>query len=205
MAKNFTSITKLSRREGVALHPKAVKSLTKRNYPPGDHGLSRRPKPGDYAMQLREKQKVKRIYGILEKQFRRIVKKAERMQGISGENLLLLLERRIDNVCYRLGLASSRRSARQLINHAHIRLNSKKVNIPSILVNVGDQISIKQKSLKNSYFAEIKNNLSKNKVESSSWLSFDTNKMSGKVTSMPTRDELDQDIKEQLIIEYYSR
>ncbi|MDP4038493.1 MAG: 30S ribosomal protein S4 [bacterium] len=205
MAKNFTSVTKLSRREAVALHPKAVKSLTKRNYPPGDHGLSRRPRPGNYTMQLREKQKIKRIYGILEKQFRRYVAKSEQMRGVSGENLLILLERRLDNVCYRLNLATSRQAARQLVSHAHIRLNGKKVNIPSILVDIGDEITIREKSLDNTYFGQLKDSLSKNKSENTSWLSFNANKMSGKVTGMPLRDELSQDIKEQLIIEYYSR
>jgi len=205
MAKDFTSITKLSRREGIALHPKAIKSLTKRNYPPGDHGQARRAKAGDYLLQLREKQKVKRLYGISEKQFRRIVKKAEQQEGISGENLLFLLERRLDNVCYRLGLAPSRRSARQLISHAHILLNGKKVNIPSILVKPGDQIAVRPKSLNNSYFVSVKENLNKNNPPASSWLSLDASKMQAKVTGMPTRDELDPNIKEQFIIEYYSR
>lgn len=205
MARDFTPIAKLSRREGVALHPKANKILSKRNYPPGDHGMSRRAKMGDYALQLREKQKVKRIYGLLEKQFKRYVEKAEKMPGVSGENLLNLLERRLDNVCYRLGLAPSRPAARQLVSHAHITLNGKKVDVPSILVKVNDEISVKQKSLSNSYFENIKNELSKSKTNQTSWLSLDAKKMVGKVTSSPLREEIDQDIEEQLIIEYYSR
>lgn len=205
MARNFDSISKLSRRESIALHPKAVKTLTKRNYGPGDHGQSRRAKPGNYSLQLREKQKIKRIYGVLEKQFRRYVRKAEQMPGISGENLLSLLERRLDNVCYRIGLAPSRQSARQLVSHAHIRLNGSKVNIPSILTKIGDEISVRDKSLNNTYFKQHKQELNKDKKQKTSWISFDPSKMQAKIVSLPLREEIDQDIKEQLIIEYYSR
>lgn len=205
MARDFTSISKLSRREGVALHPKAVKTLTKRNYPPGDHGMDRRAKMSNYAIQLREKQKVKRMYGLLEKQFKKCVEKAEKMQGVSGENLLMLLERRLDNICYRLGFAPSTQAARQLVSHAHVRLNGKKVNVPSQLVNIGDEISIKDKSLNNNYFVQIKQDILKDKKNQVSWLSLDTKKFVGKVTSLPLREDIDQDIKEQLIIEYYSR
>lgn len=205
MARNLTPIVKLSRREGIQLHPKAVKGMTRRNYAPGDHGQSRRSKPSDYAIQLREKQKVKRLYGVLEKQFRRYVHEAERMEGVSGENLLQLLERRLDNTIYRLGIAPSRQSARQLVSHAHIRLNGKKVNVPSISVKVGDEISIKETSLKNTYFKSLAEQLSSDASTRPSWLSLDPKKITAKVTSLPLRAEQDQDIEEQLIIEFYSR
>lgn len=205
MARNLTPIVKLSRREGMQLHPKAAKGLTRRNYGPGDHGQSRRSKPSDYAIQLREKQKVKRLYGVLEKQFRRYVHEAERLDGVSGENLLQLLERRLDNAVYRAGLAPSRQSARQLVSHAHIRLNSKKVDIPSISVKPGDIISIKESSLQNAYFKMTAEQLSQGSTTQPSWLSLDAKKMTVKVTSLPLRAEQDQEIQEQLIIEFYSR
>jgi small subunit ribosomal protein S4 len=167
--------------------------------------MDRRPKMGDYNLQLREKQKVKRIYGLLEKQFKRYVEKAERMPGVSGENLLKLLELRLDNVCYRLGLAPSRRAARQLVSHAHVRLNGKKVNVPSHQVRIKDEITIREKSLANKYFEQVKAEIDKDNQSKCSWLSIDQKKMVGKVTSEPLREELDQDVKEQLIIEYYSR
>ncbi len=203
MARQIGPIAKLSRREGVELHPKAVKALTRRNYVPGQHGQSRRSKPSDYAVQLREKQKVKRMYGVLEKQFRTYVAQAERMDGVSGENLLSLLERRLDNVCYRLGLAPSRQSARQMVSHAHITLNGKKVDIPSIQVKPGDEIAVKPTSQNSALFAQVK----EGGLDASpaSWLSLDAKKLSAKVTSLPLREEMDKEIQEQLIIEFYSR
>jgi small subunit ribosomal protein S4 len=203
MARNTAPIVKISRREGVALHPKAVKGLTRRNYPPGLHGQSRRQKPGDYALQLREKQKVKRLYGILERQFRRYVSEAERMEGVSGENLLQLLERRLDNAIYRLGLAPSRQSARQLVTHAHITLNGKKVDIPSIIVKPNDVIAVKDSSKSKPYFQALGDNLQT--VSQPSWLKFDTKKLTATVTGLPLREEVDTEIAEQLIIEFYSR
>lgn len=203
MARNLAPIAKLSRREGVALHPKAIKALTRRNYLPGLHGQSRRQRPGDYAMQLREKQKVKRLYGILEKQFRRYVREAERMDGVSGENLLQLLERRLDNAVYRMGLAPSRQSARQLVTHAHITLNDKKVDIPSITVKLGDVVSVKATSKSKPYFASVAEALGT--VSQPSWLKFDAKKMTATVTGLPLREEVDVEIAEQLIIEFYSR
>ncbi|MBI2797710.1 30S ribosomal protein S4 [Candidatus Saccharibacteria bacterium] len=203
MARNTSPIVKISRREGVALHPKAVKGLTRRNYPPGLHGQSRRQKPGDYALQLREKQKVKRLYGILERQFRRYVSEAERMEGVSGENLLQLLERRLDNVVYRLGLAPSRQAARQLVTHAHISLNGKKVDIPSIVVKPQDVIEVKASSKTKPYFQALGDNLLT--VSQPSWLKFDAKGLSATVTGLPLREEVDTEIAEQLIIEFYSR
>ena len=204
MARNLTPIAKMSRREGVQLHPKAVKALTRRNYAPGQHGQARRPKPSDYALQLREKQKVKRMYGILEKQFRNYVANAERMVGVSGETLLQLLERRLDNVVYRLGVAPSRPAARQLVTHGHILLNGKKVNVPSIMVSPKDTVTIRESSLKKAYFAALKDSYDSNQTLPS-WLSFDSKKFEAKITGLPMRAEQDQEINEQLIIEYYSR
>ena len=204
MARNLTPIVKLSRREGVELHPKAAKVMAKRPYGPGQHGQGRRSKPSDYSLQLREKQKVKRMYGILERQFRNYVHEAERQSGVSGETLLRLLETRLDNTVYRLGLAPSRQSARQLVTHAHISLNGKKVDIPSIQVSVKDVISIKASSQKNEYFKLVTETIQANTI-SASWLSFDPKKMTAQVTGQPTREELTEEIDEQLIIEYYSR
>ncbi len=204
MARNLTPVAKMARREGVQLHPKAVKALTRRNYAPGQHGQARRPKPSDYALQLREKQKVKRMYGVLEKQFRNYVGNAERMVGVSGENLLQLLERRLDNVVYRLGIAPSRPAARQLVTHGHIMLNGKRVDIPSIMVSPKDEIAVREASLKKPIFLALKDSYDTN-TTLPSWLSFDAKKFQAKVTGLPMRDEQDQEINEQLIIEYYSR
>ncbi len=203
MARNLSPIAKLSRREGVQLHPKAIKALTRRNFAPGQHGQARRPKPSDYAVQLREKQKVKRLYVVMEKQFRRYVTEAIRREGVAGENLLRLLELRLDNAVYRLGFAPSRQAARQLVSHAHIRLNGKKINIPSAAVKVGDEISIKPSSQKNAYFTERAEALKGQEMPS--WLTLDPKKLTGTVTSLPLREDSDNFIEEQLIIEFYSR
>ncbi len=205
MARNLTPISKIARREGVQLHPKTAKALTRRNYAPGQHGQARRPKPSDYAVQLREKQKVKRLYGVMEKQFRRYVSEAERREGVSGENLLVLLEQRLDNVVYRLGLAPSRQAARQLVSHAHIRLNGKKVDVPSIQVKPGDEITIKESSLKKPAFVALAENLKSNQPTMPSWLKLDAKKLHGTVTGTPQRADSDNFIEEQLIIEFYSR
>ena len=204
MARNLTPIVKLSRREGVELHPKAAKVMAKKAYGPGQHGQGRRSKPSDYSLQLREKQKVNRMYGILERQFKNYVREAERQSGVSGQTLLRLLETRLDNTVYRLGLAPSRQSARQLVTHAHISLNGKKVDIPSIQVKQGDVITIKASSQKNEYFKAVSETIKANTI-SASWLSFDPSKMTAQVTGQPTREELTEEIDEQLIIEYYSR
>lgn len=200
MARNLTPIAKQSRREGVELHPKAAKALARRNFIPGQHGQSRRSKPSDFSVQLREKQKVKRMYGVLEKQFRIYVSRAEAMEGVTGENLLGLLERRLDNACYRLGWAPSRQAARQMVTHAHITLNGKKVDIPSITLKPGDELGVRASSIKKPIFASLEGTQSP-----VSWLSSDAKKLTAKVTSLPVRSELDQDIEEQLIIEFYSR
>ncbi len=205
MARDTTPIVKRSRREGVALHPKAHKIMIKRKSMPGENANSRRRgKPSQYALQLREKQKVKRIYGLLEKQFRRQVATAERSSGVTGEILLQLLERRLDNTVYRLQLAPSRQSARQLVTHGHIMLNGRRVDIPSILVSPGDEITVREASSKNNYFKERAEEIKKSDV-SLSWISYNSSKLSAKVTGLPTREEAEPEISEQLIIEFYSR
>lgn len=204
MARDLAPILKRSRREKLALHPKAIKGLTKRNYGPGEHGqMNIRSKPSMYALQLREKQKVKRMYGLLEKQFRRQVAEAERLPGVTGDNLLQLLERRLDNAVYRLNLAPSRQGARQLVSHGHLLLNGRRVNIPSILLNPGDEFAVRPKSTNSTYFKIRQEELAN--APKLSWLSFNRSKLTAKVTSLPGRDEAEADINEQLIIEFYSR
>lgn len=203
MARDLVSIVKRSRREKVALHPKAVKALTTRNYAPGEHGQGGgRNKPSQYSIQLREKQKVKRSYGLLEKQFVRLVQESFKGTGVTGDVLLQLLERRMDNAVYRLGFAPSRQSARQLVTHGHFLLNGRRVDIPSIRLKPGDEISVRPKSAENEYFKALKETLSGEQV---GWLSLNAQKMTFKVTGLPTRDDADKDIQEQLIIEFYSR
>ena len=205
MARDLTPIVKRSRREKVALHPKAIKGMTVRNYGPGQHGQSNmRQKLSQYAVQLREKQKVKRMYGILEKQFRRVVGEAERRQGVTGDILLQLLEQRLDNAVYRLNWAPSRQSARQLVTHGHVLLNDKRVDIPSILVKPGDVLTIRPKSAANAYFEQLKEQIGGNQP-TISWLSLDAKKLTAKITGTPVRQDVQEEITEQLIIEFYSR
>ncbi len=205
MARNLTPILKQSRREKTALHPKAIKGMTKRPYGPGQHGPSSgRVKLTQYAVQLREKQKVKRMYGLLEKQFAKVVKEAERRQGVTGDTLVQLLEQRLDNAVYRLGLAPSRQAARQVVTHGHILLNGRRVDIPSILLKSGDQFVVRPKSASNSYFKTVTEQLAAN-TQSVRWLSFDAKKLSAKVTGLPAREDVTEEIREQLIIEFYSR
>ncbi len=205
MARDRSPIVKQSRREGVALHPKAQRAMVKRSTPPGQHGRSRQQKQSQYAIQLREKQKVRRMYGLLEKQFAKLMEKATRMQGQSGENLLVLLESRLDNAVYRAGFAPSRRAARQLVSHGHFMLNGRRVDIPSIQLKPGDEVTLRAKSLKNEYFKNIDDLAEVIEQPSLSWLKADNKKFTIKVTSVPTREEAEPDINEQLIVEYYSR
>lgn len=203
MAKQ--SIVKQSRREGYALHPKAHKALVKRTALPGKQpGYSGRSKPSQYSLQLREKQKVKRLYGLLEKQFSNLMKEADRSSGQSGETLLKFLEQRLDNAVYRAGFASSRPAARQLVTHGHFMLNGRRVDIPSIRLKEGDTITLREKSANNSYFQKL-DDISPDSNESFSWLKIDRKKRSLTITGIPTRDESEPDINEQLIVEYYSR
>lgn len=208
MARDTSPIVKQSRREGYALHPKAHKVLAKKTGIPGQHAHSRQGKPSLYLTQLREKQKVRRTYGLLEKQFARLMKEANRASGqgvLPGELLLQLLERRLDNVVYRSGLATSRRAARQLVGHGHFMLNGRRVDIPSIRVKAGDEITVRPKSLKSAYFTTINDVLANSIQGPLSWQKFDAKKLTISVTGNPKRDEAEADINEQLIVEYYSR
>jgi len=162
-----------------------------------------RRRESDYGLQLREKQKAKRIYGVLERQFRRYFREAQRSKGLTGETLLILLERRLDNVIYRLGLASSRAQARQLVRHGHFEVNGRKTNIPSFLVKEGDVIRVRDRSRRTTYFKEIMERLGERPVPE--WLSFDPEALTARVVALPTRDQIDVSLNEQLIVEYYSR
>lgn len=205
MARDLQPIVKMSRREGYALHPKAHKALVKRATAANPGGRYSRNKPSQYAIQLREKQKVKRLYGLLERQFRKLMEEASRTKGQSGEQLLLFLEQRLDNVIYRSGFAVSRRAARQLTTHGHFMLNGRRVDIPSIRVKVGDEIVLRDSSKSNEYFKNIDDISPSGEEASASWLKVNRKKFEVKVTGLPTRDEVEPDINEQLIVEYYSR
>ena len=204
MARDRSPIVKQSRREGVALHPKAHKVMMKKTGIPGQHAGGRQGKPSLYLSQMREKQKVRRMYGLLEKQFANIVRQAEKMPGMTGETLLSLLERRLDNVVFRAGFANSRRSARQLVGHGHFTLNGKRVDIPSIRVKSGDEIAVRTRSQKSGYFSALPEIMADN-ASDIGWLKADGKKMTIKITGLPARSDVDADIKEQLIVEYYSR
>jgi small subunit ribosomal protein S4 len=178
-------------------------AIEKRNFPPGHHGKSRRAKLAGYGLQLREKQKVKRIYGVLEDQFRRYFESAERTRGITGETLLQLLERRLDNVVYRLGLATSRPQARQLVRHGHFLVNGKKVDIPSYSVRQGDTVTVLSRSQKNPTIVHAMEEVKGRGIPE--WLSFDAAAISGRIVSMPTREQINLPVQEQLIVELYSK
>ncbi len=205
MARDLMPIVKRSRREKVALHPKAIKIMARKAYGPGEHGQTNlRSKPSQYSIQLREKQKVKRIYGLLEKQFAKLVDEAERKAGVTGDIMLQLLEQRLDNAVYRIGLAPSRQGARQLVTHGHFTLNGRRVDIPSIRLKAGDEVVVRPKSHQSVYFQGLANELKSNQ-NAVRWLSLDAKKLSFKVTGLPEREDVDADINEQLIIEFYSR
>ena len=206
MARDTSPIVKQSRREGYALHPKAHKVLARKTGIPGQHAHGRQGKPSLYSTQLREKQKVRRLYGLVEKQFARLMDEATRSQeGLAGENLLKLLERRLDNTVYRAGFATSRRAARQLVSHGHFLLNGRRVDIPSIRVKAGDVITVRPKSTKSTYFTQINDVVSNSIQGPLSWLKSDVKKMQIEITGQPQRSEAEADINEQLIVEYYSR
>lgn len=205
MARDRSSIVKQSRREGYALHPKAHKALMKRTTLPGQApGGYNRNKPSQYAIQLREKQKVKRLYGLLERQFSKLMEEANKATGQSGATLLQYLERRLDNVVYRAGLAPSRRAARQLVTHGHFMLNNRRVDIPSIRVQIEDEITLRDKSKTSDYFKRI-DDTSPAPSAIPAWLKVNRKNFTVKVSALPTRDDAEADIKEQLIVEYYSR
>ena len=196
----------LCRREGKKLFLKGERcysgkcAIEKRNYAPGQHGQSRK-KTSDYGLQLREKQKAKRFYGMQEKQFRNLFDKAARKQGKTGENLLILLETRLDNAVYRLGFASSRKEARQLVVHGHFTVNGKKATAPSMQLKAGDVIKVKEKSTSSPKFKEIK----EMSITVPSWMAVDVEKLEGKVVAMPTREDIDTPVAEHLIVELYSK
>lgn len=206
MARYTGPSCRLCRREGQKLFLKGERcystkcAIDKRNYAPGQHGQGRK-KISDYGLQLREKQKAKRFYGVLENQFRMYFDKAAKKQGITGENLLVMLETRLDNVVFRMGLGSSRKEARQLIRHGHFTLNGKKVNIPSLLVKEGDVIKVKENSTNSPKFKALK----EASVNAPGWVSVDIEKLEGKIVSSPTRQDIDIPIEEHLIVELYSK
>ncbi|MFY9227774.1 MAG: 30S ribosomal protein S4 [Candidatus Microsaccharimonas sp.] len=205
MARDTSPIVKQSRREGYALHPKAHKVMAKKTGIPGQHANGRQGKPSLYLTQLREKQKVRRTYGLLEKQFAKLMNEATRKDGLAGENLLQMLEQRLDNTVYRAGFATSRRAARQLVGHGHFILNGRRVDIPSIRVAAGDEIVVRPKSTKSGYFSQLDDIVKNANQVSLSWLKSDPKKMTISVTGAPLRTEAEADINEQLIVEYYSR
>lgn len=201
MARYTGPKTKIARKFGDAIYG-ADKSFEKRNYPPGFHGASKkRRKTSEYGLQLKEKQKAKYTYGVLEKQFSNLFKKAEAQKGVTGEVLLQLLEGRLDNVIYRLGVAPSRAAARQFVTHRHITVNGEVVNIPSYSVRPGDVVGVREKSKS---LEAITSSLDSRGVNVS-WLEFDRGLMTGKVINVPQRDEIPENIKEQLIVELYSK
>lgn len=206
MARDTQSIVKMSRREGYALHPKAHKALMKRTTLPGQAagGNMRRTKTSQYSLQLREKQKVKRLYGLLERQFSKLMSEASRTKGQSGATLLQFLEQRLDNVVYRAGFAPSRRGARQLVSHGHFMLNDRRVDIPSIRVKIGDEIVVRDHSKNTEYFKRLEDT-SPAPAAIPAWLKVNRKKVSVSVAGLPTRDDAEPEIKEQLIVEYYSR
>ena len=203
MARDLSPIGKQSRREGYALAPKAQKVMAKKTGIPGQHADMRVRGGSLYLTQLREKQKVRRIYGLLEKQFAKLMREASRAEGMTGENLLNYLERRADNVVYRAGFASTRRAARQLVSHGHFTLNGRRIDIPSIRVKPGDVLEVRAKSKKNSYFTNL-NDVNSEKT-SLSWMKSDIKNIKIEIIGQPKREEAEVGINEQLIVEYYSR
>ena len=207
MARYTDSSCRLCRREGMKLFLKGDRCYTdkcafaKRAYAPGQHGQGRK-KVTNYGEQLREKQKVKRIYGVLETQFRLTFGRAEKMQGMAGENLLNLLERRLDNVVYRMGLAASRKEARQLVRHGHFNLNGHKANIPSMTISVGDVITVKETSRSS---VKIKSLVENSTRVAPKWLDVNLESMSAKMVANPTREDIDLEVAEHLIVELYSK
>jgi small subunit ribosomal protein S4 len=208
LARYIGPVCRLCRREGAKLFLKGERCMgekcafSRRSYIPGQHG-QRRSKFSEYGMQLREKQKARRIYGLLENQFRRTFEHAERMRGVTGTNLLVLLERRLDNMVYRMGFARSRNEARQLVRHNHFTVNGRKVNIPSFLVREGDEVAVKEKSRKVASIVEALSQASRRGFPS--WLEVSADSFRARVSGFPGRDEIPMDIHEQLIVELYSK
>jgi small subunit ribosomal protein S4 len=211
LARYTDSVCKLCRREGEKLFLKGERCFSpkcafeRRSYAPGIHGRQAqfRRKESDYALQLRAKQKARRVYGVYERQFRRYFREAQRKKGLTGVNLLILLESRLDNVVYRLGFASSRAQARQLVQHGHFDVNGRKTNVPSYLAKPGDVVSVRESSRGKPYFKEVSQTLDDGRVPA--WLSLDLPNLAGKVVDSPSRDDIDVTLNEHLIVEYYSR
>lgn len=212
MARYTGPVCRLCRREGEKLFLKGSRCLSpkcsfeRRSYPPGQHGRDkqfRRGRASDYLLQLREKQKARRVYGVMERQFSRYFSRAAQQVGLTGTNLLTLLECRLDNVVYRLGIASSRAQARQLVNHGHIMLNGRKTDVASAMVSTGDQISIRSESMRGTYFKVLRQDMDDRRVPR--WLTIDVNNLTANVLHMPAREDIDVSLNEQLIVEYYSR
>jgi len=208
MARYTDSVCKLCRRERQKLFLKGQKCFTEKcpietkNYPPGEHGLNRRAKVSEYGIQLREKQKIKRIYGLLETQFRNYFEKANKQKGITGENLVKLLESRFDNVIYRLGFAASRKQARQLIRHRHFMINERLVDIPSYSLSAGDVLKLREKSKK---LDTIHSSLKRVKDSTYSWLTVDKANLTGTFVLVPEREDIPLNANEQLVVELYSK
>lgn len=212
MARYTGPVCRLCRREGEKLFLKGSRCLTpkcsfeRRSYPPGQHGREkqfRRGRASDYLLQLREKQKARRVYGIMERQFSRYFSQAQQQVGLTGTNLLTLLESRLDNVIYRLGMASSRAQARQLVTHGHVMLNGRRTNVPSALVSPGDVVSVRPESQRLTYFKELRQEMDTRRVPR--WLTVDPGQLSANVLHLPAREDIDVTLNEQLIVEYYSR
>ena len=208
MARYTEAVCRHCRREGLKLFLKGERCYTdkcaieRRNYPPGEHGQAR-PKFSEYSIQLREKQKLRRIYGVLEDQFRRYFQQADRTRGVTGETLLQLLERRLDNVVYRLGFSTSRSEARQLVRHGHFRVNGRKVDIPSFSVRAGDQISVRERSRTVARIVESLELAQRRGVPE--WLEIQPESFTGKVKALPTRADMTMPINEKLVVELYSK
>ena len=214
MARHIGPVCRLCRREGEKLFLKGSRCMSpkcaveRRGYPPGQHGKEnqfRRGRASDYLTQLREKQKARRIYGVFERQFSRYFDKAERIPGLTGANLLALLERRLDNVIYRMGFAESRPQARQIVSHGHILLNGRKTDVPSALVRPGDKITVRPESMKRTFFKGLRQELDDRRGHVPRRISLDPKNISATVLNLPARDDIDVSLNEQLIVEYYSR
>lgn len=212
MARYIGPVCKLCRREGEKLFLKGQRCFTpkcafeRRSYPPGEHGRDsqfRRRRVSDYSRQLREKQKTRRIYGVTERQFRRYYRTALQQRGLTGVNLLRMLERRLDNVVYRMGMAESRQQARMLVTHGHFNVNGRRTDIPSMLVETGDLIEVREGSRKRPYFKDV-GDVAEAKTPPP-WIERDVKDLSGKIAKMPERADIDANLNEQLIVEYYSR
>jgi len=209
LARYSGAVCRLCRREGAKLFLKGDRcfgekcSFERRGYSPGEHGQGRKKQTSDYGLQLREKQKLRRMYMILEKQFAGYFDKADRQKGITGTNLLVILERRLDNMVFRMGFASSRTEARQLVLHNHFRINGKKVNIPSYMVKIGDEISVREKSRSVVRITDALDTVLRRGIPA--WLELDRDGFKGTVKMLPTRDELTMPVQEQLVVELYSK